>query len=322
MNQEQKFVSVMKRIAGAMLIFVAAINLLYGGVLQVGGLFDSFAAYLITDILGSVAYAASFILPVLFFYRVSRHAQPERMDLTLHFPEKHTGLQVLSVLFMGIPLVLTMAYWNSVLQPFGNVGGDYGTGTMQPYEAVLMFLSTAIAPAFAEELMFRGMIYKNLRPFGRSMAIVVSALLFGLMHQNASQLLYATAAGVVLALAYEITGSFWCCVLLHFFNNFFAVIQQVWLTKYPIEQATLLCTIAEMILFAIGLILVLVWIKVVRRDAAREGSEARTFFGGFEQTRPTTVAISGSVLRKGFFNPIMIVFLVITALQMLLLLFI
>ncbi len=323
-SHEQNFLSVIKRIAIAMLIFVGLVNVLMGGAQMVqivlSELFpNSDLVYVLTDLLYSFAYCATFILPVFFYYLISGKKPTEPLSLLPTFPEKHAILKVLSVIFIGMSLVMATAYLNSALVPpidFGDL--LYGDGMEKPYMIVLTFISTAIVPAFVEELLFRGMIYKNLRPYGRSGAIVISALLFGLMHQNAAQLFYATAAGIVLAVAYELTGSFWSCVLLHFFNNYFAVLQQIWATKYSEEKASLLIVLSELCLFFLGLIFAVLWLRMKKKEDAAESVNDRAFFGKFEKAKPQIQTVNGKVMVKGFFNPFMIAFLVLAFGQMIL----
>ncbi len=327
LTQEQKFTAVIKRISLTMLIFVAAINILLGGAQTVQEILTkmfprSDLVYIITDILYSLAYCATFILPVITYYLMSKRSVSEPLDLSLRLPEKHTIMKVLAVIFIGMSVVMTTAYLNSSLVPpidFGDM--LYGDGMQKPYKIVLTFLSTAIVPAFVEELMFRGMIYKNLRPYGRSSAIVISALLFGLMHQNAAQLFYATAAGIVLAVVYEITGSFWCCVLLHFFNNYFAVLQEIWISKYSEERASMIVILAELCLFFLGLIFAVLWTLTKKKDAAREGVNERAFFGRFERTKQEFISVDGKIVIKRFFNPFMVIFLGLAFGQMILIYF-
>lgn len=322
-TEERKFESVMKRIGGAMLIFIAAFNLLCGGAAVLRQLFadmlfpNSAVVYAIADILCSLAYCASFILPVLFFYLISKKGNAEPMDLELKLPERWTVFKLLSVLFIGISVILTMSYLNSILFPSSSQTNEalFDTDLKTPYKIVLMFLSAAVVPAFVEEFMFRGMIYSNLRPYGKGIAIVISALLFGLMHQNAGQLLYATAAGVVLAVVYEMTASFWCCVLLHFFNNFLAIVEQVWFQQYSVEKASLLCTITEASIFFMGLVFAALWIIVRQKDLCAKKTEERSFFGKLEAS-VCVCKISGKTAFRAFFNPVMIAFLVLAVMQM------
>jgi len=60
-----------------------------------------------------------------------------------------------------------------------------------------MVVYICILGPFMEELMFRGMLLKRARRFGDRTAVVYTALLFGLMHGNISQFLYAAFIGLV-----------------------------------------------------------------------------------------------------------------------------
>ena len=76
-----------------------------------------------------------------------------------------------------------------------------------------------VAP-ISEELIFRQVIYKRLRGISPVwVAVLISALLFGLYHGNLVQGIYAFIMGGLLALVYEWTGSFVAPVLFHMVAN-------------------------------------------------------------------------------------------------------
>lgn len=85
--------------------------------------------------------------------------------------------------------------------------------------SVSMFLYVAFLGPFAEEVLFRGLVLRTLRPYGKGVAIVASALLFGLYHGNIVQIPYAFLVGLVLAYTTLEYSIFWA-VVLHVFNNF------------------------------------------------------------------------------------------------------
>lgn len=55
--------------------------------------------------------------------------------------------------------------------------------------------------------------------FSPAMAVLMSALLFGLMHGNVDQLFFAFLLGIVLAVVVLVTDSIWASAFIHFFNN-------------------------------------------------------------------------------------------------------
>lgn len=83
----------------------------------------------------------------------------------------------------------------------------------------MLFYTIALAP-ICEEIIYRGALLRSLEPYGKWFAVVISALVFGLMHGNAVQFPVAFAIGVVfayLALKYSLK----LTILLHVMNNLF-----------------------------------------------------------------------------------------------------
>ena len=81
-----------------------------------------------------------------------------------------------------------------------------------------MFLYASLLAPIAEELLFRGLVLRTLRPYGRKIAIFGSAFLFGLFHGNLLQTPYAFLMGLVLGyvtVEYSVVWAIW----LHVFNN-------------------------------------------------------------------------------------------------------
>lgn len=75
-----------------------------------------------------------------------------------------------------------------------------------------------LAPIF-EEILFRGLIMRRLLKYGAPFAIVVSALLFGMLHGNMSQIPFAFMMGLALGyFAYRL-GSVRASILLHALVN-------------------------------------------------------------------------------------------------------
>jgi membrane protease YdiL (CAAX protease family) len=78
-----------------------------------------------------------------------------------------------------------------------------------------LFAFVIVAPLM-EELLFRGLLLPGLeRRHGAGPAVLVSALLFGLVHLDWSGSLYAFVAGLLLGALRLRVGSLWPCVTLH-----------------------------------------------------------------------------------------------------------
>lgn len=95
-----------------------------------------------------------------------------------------------------------------VLQLFAE-GADVRVQLLIAVAAVL------IGPIF-EEIFFRGFIYRNLRDLtGPGAAMVISALLFGLVHLQAPLIVPLAALGIVLAFLFERSGSLLVPIAVH-----------------------------------------------------------------------------------------------------------
>ena len=88
---------------------------------------------------------------------------------------------------------------------------------------MLVFISTVIVPALAEEFTCRGLILGLLKKYGDGFAIIVSSLLFGVMHGNFEQMPFAFLVGLVLGFITVKSGSILIAVAVHAFNNFVSV---------------------------------------------------------------------------------------------------
>lgn len=81
------------------------------------------------------------------------------------------------------------------------------------------FAVIAVLPAVTEEFVYRGMLFGGYRKRSILMGAIVSGLVFGLMHGNLNQLMYAFVMGVVFALIDEITGSTVSSMVMHLLVN-------------------------------------------------------------------------------------------------------
>lgn len=319
---EKEYKSTMLRIGGAMLMFVALFNVLFLLIPIIGEALDSVlnekTVYIITDLLNDAAYLFSFLFPAGFFYMISKKKRTEPVMTTVRL-DKSFPLMLVG----GIAVIIAAAYLNAyIMELFGYSRFMEQVASSEVldenYKLILMVISTALVPAFCEEFLFRGVILSNLLPYGKATAVITSAMLFGLMHQNAGQILYTTVAGIVLGLVYVRTRSIWGGILLHFFNNLISVAEQLFYDRLDEATASEWCLRLEATLFVLGVVCVIILICAERkkkRDFTRSG------FGvvlepdeGYIERR-----LEKGAAVKLFFTPTVIVFVCISVAQMLLL---
>jgi membrane protease YdiL (CAAX protease family) len=88
------------------------------------------------------------------------------------------------------------------------------------FGAVSMFVLAGLVAPFAEELYFRGVLYQWMRQrWGVWPGILVSSVIFGAVHGEVSVAGAAFVLGLILAWAYERSGSLWIAILVHAINN-------------------------------------------------------------------------------------------------------
>lgn len=315
---EKEYKSIITRIGISLLLFLFVFNIFTGGAQIITLLLresfpNSDIVYILTDLAYSIAYLLSFVLPTAFFYLISRGVKKHPLNLAVVLPSPRPWIKLTSIVWAGIAVIIPMAYLNSIIFPvsYEITSELFGFDFSKPYMLVLSMISTAIVPAFSEELLFRGMIISNLKPYSKSAAVVISAVAFGLMHQNPMQLLYATAAGVVFGIVYVETESVWCCITLHFVNNFISVIQSYWAYILNQNTADTLLFFFDIFLVVGGLICALALLIGIRK---RKADEKIGVYGVYDKA-------SGGIcerinfVKKGFLSPAFLLFVIFCALQ-------
>lgn len=263
----------------------------------------------VDGLISPLTYAASFILPaVLFFVMMGKeHTEPLRLDIRLPatFP-----LMILG----GLAVITAGAYLNQwFCQLIGYNPSYYEVGYDNPY-TVVSFMAVAIAPAVGEEFLFRGVIYSNLRPFGRVQAVLISSALFALMHQNLAQFIYTFLAGIAMALMYELTGSIWCSTIFHLLNNELAVLFEA-MSEWYGESFYPLWTVWDLVVLLLGGVSILILYFYFRKGLRAVG--AGKGFAGYGREAPELYgpAVSRATVKDKLMTPGLILFTVIALLS-------
>ena len=119
---------------------------------------------------------------------------------------------------------------------------------------VLLYITNALLPAILEEWAFRGIICKNLLTYGKNGAIIISSLLFGIMHIDPPRIVFTFVIGIFLAICYEITGSLALPMLIHFLNNALSVTALLFVDEIDITVTSLLFSFLIIIFMILGVV--------------------------------------------------------------------
>lgn len=129
---------------------------------------------------------------------------------------------------IGIAIAVGIGATNILtLSNVANYSKSYEETSAMLYSASfgLQLLGYGIVVPIAEELMFRGLLYKRLMYLGgKYNAMFISALVFGFYHGNLVQGIYGFIVGYIAVYIYDKYGSIWAPIFLHGVMNTISVI--------------------------------------------------------------------------------------------------
>ena len=136
----------------------------------------------------------------------------------------------------------------------------------------LGIISIVVMAPLVEELLFRGAIQGHLMRKWKMpyLGIVVSSLIFGVVHGNPAQIPFAFVVGMALGWMYYLTGSLIPGILMHFINNGSSVLLYA-LSVDP--DATMISSLGEngaLALAVSGIVLTVVCIFIIRKKIVKE----------------------------------------------------
>lgn len=145
--------------------------------------------------------------------------QPQTLRERLHYNKVKPSTILYALIFTWLSMPLTTLI-NAISMLFVENTVMELSGEILEVAFPLMLFLMAVVPAFCEETLFRGVVYGGYRKHGdKFTAVLLSGFLFGIMHMNLNQAMYAFAIGVLLALLFEATDSIFPTMLFHFVYN-------------------------------------------------------------------------------------------------------
>ncbi len=212
------------------------------------------------DLVIQIGYSVlMFTVPYIFVAAISKEKVKDLIQIKWKKPLKTLPLIMLA---LGAAMVI-----NLLVSQFISLLENYGIDTTPPSlempqsvgGTVLYLFALTLVPAVVEEFAFRGIVLGSLKKYGSGYAIIISSVLFGLMHGNVVQIPFATMLGLVMGYVAVATGSIIPCVIIHFLNNLMAGVEEV-IGRYcgETEQAVALyiCFLAYMVIGLIGFVII------------------------------------------------------------------
>lgn len=116
-----------------------------------------------------------------------------------------------------------------ILKLFGleSATADLTAQNNSAWSLLLMYFYACLLGPLLEELLYRGVILQGMKKYNERFAIILSALIFGLMHQNYQQFILAFLLGLVLAAVDLRSGSIVPSIVMHIIVNTSGVLMQL-----------------------------------------------------------------------------------------------
>lgn len=240
------------------------------------------------------------------------------------------------VLLLGLSANHIVALFNDkIVDLFGNSNSAadflYRGGFQYNYQIFFYLFSISVIPAIAEEIFCRKALCNALAPYGQKTSIIVSALVFSLLHADFARFIYTFVFGIAAAWLYVGTKSLKWSMLMHFINNFLAGLSIVLYYKVSSDAYNIFNTILLIVYIPMAIICVWRLLKIkkerddIERLAARVGgtleqyNEHKKKYAKRLEMLPTEdgeeiIPLTRKEKSKGFFSPLMIVYIVIALL--------
>ena len=195
-----------------------------------GGLHPDIADIIYTLI---IQVGLMFLLPLILYTIFIRKTGNIKTTFK-HMRFSRIGIQTILIsLALGLlAFVINIA----VSTVFSGLLGLFGysqpiTGTTSNYTPLfpdwanflIQVVSVALLPAICEEFLHRGILLRGTYQIGIKKAILISSLLFGLVHFNINQFFYAFVLGLLMAFVAIVSRSIFPSMIIHFVNNFISI---------------------------------------------------------------------------------------------------
>ena len=198
-----------KRLGLAVLLMVV-ITLVVG--MLGGAFFPQFSESIFMIMLMSVVPTYFVALPLAWlFIRKLPVAVPEKKSMKLG--GLLTAL-IISLFFMYVGNLAGNGLSALLRSLFKIPANDAIQSMLLEGSVVMVIFATLIAPVL-EELVFRKILIDRMSVFGEKLAVICSALVFCLFHQNLNQVFYTFGMGLVMGYVYLRTGKIGYTMLLH-----------------------------------------------------------------------------------------------------------
>ena len=173
-----------------------------------------------------VQVGVMFIIPVTAFSVIKRQKLRDTFkDFKVNkISAKHIGISFLIGICVFILNMCISSLFSAIIMALGYESVPT-TSTSTGIDAsflnfMLVVFYSAFLPAICEEITHRGMLLNGYKKYGLTKALILSSLMFGLMHLNIHQFFYASIVGLIIGFIAICANSIIPAMIVHFTNNF------------------------------------------------------------------------------------------------------
>ncbi len=228
-NRDARHLTKLSLLAGAGVLGFSAVRYIFSLALVFLGVDVSNMSFSLNAVISIIMTVVGVYVPFVIIHRFYSD-KDKQLCFKLDLPkDKNTFLYALGagtmICFLGNYVT---AGFSGFVSTYDIIFSDYPVDNPQSFPEFLLYtLQVAIIPAIVEEVAIRGIVMPPLKKYGERFAIVMSALIFALMHSNITQVPFAFVAGLALGYFTISTGSLWTAIAIHAANNFIAVISSM-----------------------------------------------------------------------------------------------
>lgn len=205
----------------------------------------------------------SFILVFLFISLKSK------VNIKAVKTEKMNFVSVLTIIVISFACLFLISpiinVYDSFLTSIGVKEQTLPISLDSPLKLIYLIFSLGILAPISEEFVFRGIIFNGLKEKGLKNAVLISSLLFMLMHLSLHQTIYQFLLGIVLAMIYYYTQNIFASILVHFINNTFVLLINYFSPSFfDYRFLTVNYIILALVLFVVGVIIIYNLLRVLK----------------------------------------------------------
>lgn len=158
---------------------------------------------------------------------------------------------------------------------------------------LLQILFVVIIGPIMEEIFFRKIVIDRLASYGEVLAIVVSAVMFGLFHANVAQTIYTTILGLLLGYVYIKSGNLLYTIALHMMMNLVHGVVPLTITNHYSQTTLLIYQVCLILIAIVGFVIFFKEKqKIVFETQENEIEKSKHFNIGFVNVGMISLAIA------------------------------